>query len=219
MPGKMSVDPKNRMLVSYPTIGDLPATGIPGSVAIVEDDGSGASAFYFWDSNAVAWVTATAGLSWKTVKEEILLSDVASFSWDTGIDGNAQKLYRLTIRALGTFGEILLTLNNDSAANYIMQQLQALGSVAHVVNLTGRTGLRVAGANTTYTSILSAQTGVEREIIGMFGSDIFAGAGAATGVRSGGWDNTVDNIIRMDFTGVGGDILTNSLFILESLDI
>ena len=213
------VHPKNRMLVSYPTVGDLPASGIPGSVAIVEDDGSGASAFYFWDSNVLAWITAGAGGggSWEVVKNEtVLAGGVPLIDWVTDIDGDTDEFYKLWFHILGITNGVLLTFNGDNGAFYTRQVDQAIDATASAAHNMAQNFISIGSQNCIGNFLISTKQGTKRGVSGVISVGLGeAGNLAITRTETGSYEITNTNIDQITLTAGSSVFAENSRVILE----
>jgi len=54
-------------IVTVPTVGDLPATGQPGNIYIVLDDGTGEASTYIWDPNSNTWTNESTPVAAKPI--------------------------------------------------------------------------------------------------------------------------------------------------------
>ena len=144
---------------------------------------------------------------WELIQEGSISQDTFTTPYDiTGLDGNADKVYRLVVSNVyvSTTPNQLLQLNGDSGSNYIEQELyNTSGSIA--ANNATQTGVDLMDSEgstrkATQEIIINAESGVKR-LIQFSGAQIDSSSGYLVQVeRACWWSNTVDNLTSLRFT-------------------
>jgi hypothetical protein len=162
--------------------------------------------------------------AWVRIDSQILASptNIVTFS---GLNGNRQVLYYVSAMCKSAVagGGCYLRVNNDSGANYGWQLINAQNTTINALRFTNRTALDGTYSGTALGSyfdaefLLFAPTGfvrpcISKAIVGVSGttvSDIIT-----SGVD---WNNTADNITRLDAINQSGNFDTGSQFDLYAL--
>ena len=164
----------------------------------------------------------TSGKGWATVpgKDLLVPANTAAISWQTGIDGNAHEMYRLTYQLFGD-GSFSMMLNNDSSNKYSRQIIRANNNTAEASNAAATSSWALGasdGSTTVCGGVITIfpMTGRPRFAIGVYTQNAIA-QGATSHVAGAPWvySETAANIERMDFAISANNILAGSQILLE----
>jgi len=155
--------------------------------------------------------------TWQKIAEIEVTSDTNQVNI-TGLDGDNDKVYCVIARIVNadTSGNrtFYFRFNDDTATNYTMQRLRGEYS-SSIINQGDATftafAEATAGQVVGATSFIYAQSGQNRTVIA------YSGCGNGVSVFSGRWNNSTDNITKINIVAEGTYIGAGSKFILLKL--
>lgn len=152
---------------------------------------------------------------WRLLTESTVSSAITSLTI-SGLNGNFDEMYKVSCRLVSDTGgaDIMMRFNGDSGSNYGYQYLlgsntsiTAVRGTANGISLTGTT----VADNTYYSeSIIYAESGATRTVLS---SEIRHIAGMTINsiiLFPSVWNNTVDNITSIGFSGIANDLSAGS---------
>jgi len=142
-----------------------------------------------------------------------VLSETTNYINITGLDGDSDIIYELYFYVVpfGAIANIELTINYDSGANYYLVYIIGNGTTPTTSSGSGNY-LVLAGVNAGTISIgkftIFAKSGNYRSVSGYYQSS----SGLDTGIRTGMWNNSADNITSIQLTASSNSFNTGSYF-------
>jgi hypothetical protein len=163
-----------------------------------------ANASYKWHIVVFETPKVGNGDNWELIKT-LSWSSASDEKSVTGLKGDIDIQYLIDWES--TSGEIVTEINNDSGANYILQQVQNTGSTFQADRATGLTS---ADLRVNSQSILNAETGSKRTIFSIAQTDNISAAKQY--VQAYWYNNTATEITSLYFTPILTDTGKLKLF-------